>query len=165
MGTPLPSYGPPKFVKSWGIRRFPPGTPQTLGQRKPQNRARFLTVWRGNQREKNHEGFMHTSPNKYPRKRPRNLSKKTAKKRLKKSPKRKTRKNTIKPWGTMPNHLCIPWKVHTRSSFRSIILPSHKISPWSSQASPIEILRIIRRENWKSKWVRVPRVGCHPLTS
>jgi hypothetical protein len=27
-------------------------------------------------------------------------------------------------------------KVHTRSSFRPIILPSHKISPWSSQASP-----------------------------
>jgi hypothetical protein len=27
-------------------------------------------------------------------------------------------------------------KVHTRSSFRPIILLSHKISPWSSQASP-----------------------------
>jgi hypothetical protein len=26
-------------------------------------------------------------------------------------------------------------KVHTRSSFRPIILPSHRISPWSSQSS------------------------------
>jgi hypothetical protein len=27
-------------------------------------------------------------------------------------------------------------KVHTRSSFHPIILPSYKISPWTSQASP-----------------------------
>jgi hypothetical protein len=34
-------------------------------------------------------------------------------------------------------------KVHSRSSFRPIILPSYKISPWSSQASP---------RNSKGKW-------------
>jgi hypothetical protein len=65
----------------------------------------------------------------------------------------------------MPNHLYIPRKVHTRSNFRPIILPSHKISPWSSQASPIEILREIGRQNRKTKWARVTRDGCHPLTS
>jgi hypothetical protein len=43
MGTPLSSYGPPKLVESRGIEGFPPRTPQTLGQRKPQNRAPFLT--------------------------------------------------------------------------------------------------------------------------
>jgi hypothetical protein len=43
MGTPLPSYGPPNLVESRGIKGFPPRTPQTLRQRKPQNRAPFLT--------------------------------------------------------------------------------------------------------------------------
>jgi hypothetical protein len=37
-------------------------------------------------------------------------------------------------------------KVHTRYSFRPIILPSHKISPWSSQASPRNSLG-----KWKGK--------------
>jgi hypothetical protein len=57
----------------------------------------FSRIWVGNQREKNHEGFMHTSPKNPPRERPRNLSKKIAKKRLRKSPKRKTGKNSNKP--------------------------------------------------------------------
>jgi hypothetical protein len=43
MGTPLPSYGPPKLIESRGIAEFPPRTPQTLEQRKPQNRVPFLT--------------------------------------------------------------------------------------------------------------------------
>jgi hypothetical protein len=64
---------------------------------KTQNRAPFLTDWEGDQREKNHEGFMHTFHNKSPRKWPRNLSKKIAKKRLRKSPKRKTGKNSNNP--------------------------------------------------------------------
>jgi hypothetical protein len=42
MDTPLPSYGPPKLVESRGIGGFPPRTPQTLEQRKHQNRAPFL---------------------------------------------------------------------------------------------------------------------------
>jgi hypothetical protein len=48
---------------------------------------------------------------------------------------------------------------------RPIILPSHKISPWSSQSSPMEILRKIGRKNRKTKWSRVPRDDCHPLTT
>jgi hypothetical protein len=61
-------YGPPKLVKSKGIDGFPPITHQTLGQRKPQNWAPFLTDLGGNQRVKSSEGLMHTSPNKSPRK-------------------------------------------------------------------------------------------------
>jgi hypothetical protein len=57
----------------------------------------FSRIWVGNQKEKNHEGFIHKSPNKSPRERPRNLSKKFAKKRLQNSPKRKTGKNSNKP--------------------------------------------------------------------
>jgi hypothetical protein len=49
----------------------------------------FSHIWEGNQREKNHEGFMHTSPNKSTREQPRKLSKKITKERLRKSPKRK----------------------------------------------------------------------------
>jgi hypothetical protein len=46
MGTPYPSYGPPKLVETRGIEGFSPRTHQTLGQRKPQNRAPFLTDFR-----------------------------------------------------------------------------------------------------------------------
>jgi hypothetical protein len=45
------------------------------------------------------------------------------------------------------------------------IHPSLKISPWSSQASPMEDLRKIGSENSKGKWARVSRDGCHPLFS
>jgi hypothetical protein len=74
----------------------------------PKIRPLFTQIWEGNQREKNHEGFMHTSPNKSPREWPRNLSKKIAKKRLRKTRKRKTGKNSNKPRGTTLNHLYIP---------------------------------------------------------
>jgi hypothetical protein len=47
-------------------------------------------------------------------------------------------------------------KVHTRSSFRPIILPSHKISPLSSQASPRNS-KEKEEENSKTKWARVPK--------
>jgi polyribonucleotide nucleotidyltransferase len=43
MGTPYPSYGPPKLVESRGIKEIPPRTPLTLEHRKPQNRAPLLT--------------------------------------------------------------------------------------------------------------------------
>jgi hypothetical protein len=86
MGTPLPSYGPPKLVESRGIKGFPPRTPQTLERRKPQNRAPFLTDLGRESKGKNHKGFMHTTPNKSPREKPRKLSKKIAKKRLRKLP-------------------------------------------------------------------------------
>jgi hypothetical protein len=81
MGTPLPSYGPQKLIESRGIEGFPPRTPQTLGQRKPQNRDLCSRIWEENQRENNHEGYKHTSPKKSPREPPRNLSKKIAKKK------------------------------------------------------------------------------------
>jgi hypothetical protein len=43
MGTPYPSYGPPKLVESRGIEEIPPRTTLTLEHRKPQNRAPLLT--------------------------------------------------------------------------------------------------------------------------
>jgi hypothetical protein len=43
MGTPYPSYGPPKLVESRGIEEIPPRTPLTLERQKPQNRAPLLT--------------------------------------------------------------------------------------------------------------------------
>jgi hypothetical protein len=110
-----------------------------------------------------HEIFC--SATKSQRERSRNHSKKIAKKRLRKLPKRTNGNNTSKPWGTTPNHLYITKRFIQGQACRPIILPSHKISPWSSQASPIEILEKIGRENRKTKWARVPRDGCHPLTS
>jgi hypothetical protein len=55
---------------------------------------------------------------------------------LPKSPKRRHGKDTSKPWVTMSNYLYIPKRFIQGLSCRLIILPSHKISPWSSQASP-----------------------------
>jgi hypothetical protein len=86
---------------------------------------------------------------------------KIAKKRLRKSPKRETGKNSNKPWGTTPNHLYIPLRFIQGLACRPIILPSLKISPWSSQASPIDILGKIGRENRKNKMSEGSRVGCH----
>jgi hypothetical protein len=88
-------------------------------------------------------GIMHTSPTKYQRERSQNLHKKFAKKRLWKSPKRRNEKDTSKPSGTTPNHLYTPKRYKQGLACRPIILPSHKISPWSSQASP---------RNSKGKW-------------
>jgi hypothetical protein len=42
------------------------------------------------------------------------------------------------------------WRFIQGLSCRPIIQPSHKISPWSSLASPMEILRKIGRENRKA---------------
>jgi hypothetical protein len=63
MFTPYPSYGPPKLVESRVIEGFPPRIPQTLEQQKPQNRAPFLYDLGGESKGKNHEGFIHISPN------------------------------------------------------------------------------------------------------
>jgi hypothetical protein len=90
---------------------------------------------------------MHTSPTKSPRERSRNRFKKIAKKGLRKSPKRTNGDNTSKPWGTTSNHLYITKWFIQGLACRLIIHPSHKISPWSSQASPIEILRKIGKPN------------------
>jgi hypothetical protein len=58
--------------------------------------------------KKNHEGFMHTSPNKSPRKLPRNLSKKIAKRRLRKTPKKENWEELKQALRNTPNHLYIP---------------------------------------------------------
>jgi hypothetical protein len=54
-------------------------------------------IWEGNQREKNHEGFTHTSPTKSLRARSRKRTKKTSKRGLRKSPPRTNGNNTTKP--------------------------------------------------------------------
>jgi hypothetical protein len=49
----------------------------------------------------------------------------------------------------MPNHLYIPKRFIQGLACHPIVLPSHEISPLSSQANPIQILRKIGRENRK----------------
>jgi hypothetical protein len=115
--------------------------------------------------EKNHEGFTHTTPTKSPRARSRKCTKESTKRGLRKSLPTTNRDNTTKPWGTTPNHQYIPKRFIQGLACCPIIQPSHKISPWCSQVSPIEILGKIWMENKKTKWARVPRDGCNPLTS
>jgi hypothetical protein len=59
-------------VESKGIERFPPRTPQTLGQRKPQNRTPFLTDLGGESKGK--------EPRRVPAYIPQQIPKKTASK-------------------------------------------------------------------------------------
>jgi hypothetical protein len=73
------------------------------------------------------------------------------KKRLRKSPKRRNGKDTSKPWGTTLNHLYIPRRFIQGLSCHSIILPSHKISPWISQASPRNSKGKMEGENRKTE--------------
>jgi hypothetical protein len=135
MGTPWPSYGPPKLAESRGIEGFPPRTPLTLGQRKPQNWAPLLTNLGGESKGKEPWRVHVYTPTKSQREMSKNRLKKITKKRLRKSPKRKTGKNSNKPWGTTLNHLYIPWRfIQGLSSARSSY--PHNVSPRSSQASP-----------------------------
>jgi hypothetical protein len=140
-------------------------TSRTRRTQKPPKLKPFQRVCWSNITKKRGIRSSYVTSNKNPSKKRPKLLHGNSKKRLRKSPKRKNGKNTNKPWGTTLNHLYIPWKVHTRSSFRPIILSSHKIAPWSSQASPIEILRKIGSENRKTKWARVLRDDCCPLSS
>jgi hypothetical protein len=80
-------------------------------------------------------------PIKSPRVRSRKHPKKSTKRVLRKSPPKTNGNNTTKPWGTTPNHIYIPKRFIQGLACRLIIQPSHKISPWSSQASPMEIIR------------------------
>jgi hypothetical protein len=82
-----------------------------------------------------------------------------------KSPKRTNGNNTSKPWGTKPTDLYIARRFIQVLACRPIILPSHKITPWSSQASLMENRRKIGRENRKTKRAKVPRDGWHTLTT
>jgi hypothetical protein len=86
-------------------------------------------IWDGNQREKNLEGFTHTSPTKSPRARSRKHTKKTSERGLRKSPPRTTGNNTTKPSRTTPNHLYIPRRFIQGLACRPINQPSHNISP------------------------------------
>jgi hypothetical protein len=102
----------------------------------------------GESKGKNHEGFMHTSPNKSSRKRLRNLSKKITKKRLRKSPKKNE-------WGQHIQAL----RNHTESSIhhkavytRSSLPPDH---PSLSQDLTMMLSSYSYRnprENRKGKW-------------
>jgi hypothetical protein len=125
VGTPhghsIASYDPPKLVESRGIEGFSPRTPQTLEQRKLQNRAPFLTDLGGepsciyppkNHREKGLEIAL--------RKTPRKGSEIHQKGKLGKT------QTSLEEHVKSSIHTM---KVHTRSSFRPITLPSHKISP------------------------------------
>jgi hypothetical protein len=57
----------------------------------------YSWISKGNHKEKNHKGFMHTPPTKSQRERSQIRHKKMAKKRLRKSPKKENRRDTIKP--------------------------------------------------------------------
>jgi hypothetical protein len=74
-------------------------------------------------------------------------------------------RDTTRLWGTTPNHLYILWRFIQGIACRPIILPSHKIPLGSSQANPGNSKGKMEEENSKTKWVRVPRDGCHPLTT
>jgi hypothetical protein len=87
-------------------------------------------------KEKRHTILMCEFQNKSRKETPPNPSHENPKKRLRKTPKKTNGRDTIKPWGTTPNHLYIPWRFIRGLACHPIIHPSLKISPWSSQASP-----------------------------
>jgi hypothetical protein len=71
--------------------------PLTLRGENPKNEPLRSRIWEGNQREKNHEGFMHTYPTKSQRERSQNHHKKITMKGLQKLPKMEDGRDTIKP--------------------------------------------------------------------
>jgi hypothetical protein len=129
MDTPYPSYGPPKLVESREIEGFPPRTHQTLGQRKPQIRATFPTDLGGESKGKEPRRVHAYIPQQIPKK---TASKSLQENRQEKAPKITKKENREELKQALRNHAessIHTMKVHTRSSFRPIILPSHKISP------------------------------------
>jgi hypothetical protein len=82
MGTPQPSYGPPKLVESRGIEGFSQRTPLTLGQRKPQNRAPLLTNLGGKLKGKEPLRDQAYTPHQIPKRKASKSLKKISKKRL-----------------------------------------------------------------------------------
>jgi hypothetical protein len=129
MGTPQPSYGPPKLVESRGIEGFPPRTHQTLRQQKPQNRAPILTDLGGESKRKEQRRVHAYIPQQIPKQ---TTSKSLEENRQEKAPKITKKENREELKQALRNHAessIYTMKVHTRSSFRPIILPSHKISP------------------------------------
>jgi hypothetical protein len=129
MGTPWPSYGPPKLVESRGIKGFLPTTTQTLGQRKPQNQAPFHTDLGGKSKGKEPRRVHAYIAQQIPK---RMASKSLQENRQEEAPKNTKKENREELKQASRNHAessIHTMKVHTRSSFRPIILPSHKISP------------------------------------
>jgi hypothetical protein len=134
--------------------------PITLEHRKPQNRTPLLTDLEEESKGKEPRRAQAYIPHKIPKRKASKSLQENHQEKAPKITKRTNENNTSKPWGTTPNHLYIPKRFIQGLVCRPIILPSHKISPWTSQASPMEILRKIGK-----KWSRVPRDGCHPLTT
>jgi hypothetical protein len=97
MGTPYTSYGPPKLVESRGIEVFPPRTHQTLGQRKPQNRAPILTDLGGESKGKEPRRLHAYIPNKSPKNGLETSPRKSPRKGSENHQKRKSGKNPNKP--------------------------------------------------------------------
>jgi hypothetical protein len=91
-------------------------------------------------------------------------SKKIATKGLRKSPKRTNGNNTSKPWGTTPNHLYI-----TKRFIQGLASAQSSYPLTRSHHEALKLVLEIPREkeevNSKTKWARVPRDGCHPLTT
>jgi hypothetical protein len=104
---------------------------------------RFPWVWRHEITIKMHEASTHVSL--------KEIQGKTLS-NLRNQPKNENTKEALKrpTWIITPNLLCKPWKIHTGLTCLLNIHPSLMISPWSSQASPMENLGKIGRENSKS---------------
>jgi hypothetical protein len=129
MGTPLPSYGPPKLVDSTGIEGFPPRTPQTLGQRKPQNRTPFLTNLGGESKGKEPRRVHAYIPQQIPKRTSSKSLQENCQEKAPKTIKKENREEIKQALRNQAKSSIHTMKVHTRSSFRPIILLSHKISP------------------------------------
>ena len=147
MGTPYPSYGPPKLVESREIEGFPPRTPRTLEPRKPQNWAPLLTDLGGESKGKEPRRVHAYIPHQIPK---RKVSKPPQEKRQEKAPKVTKNGKWERHNQALRNHAessIHTMKVHTRSSLPPIH-PSLSLDlTWSSQASPRKT-----RENSKRKW-------------
>jgi flagellar motor switch protein FliM len=129
MGTPYPSYGPPKLVESIRIEGFPPRTPQTLEQQNPQNRAPFLMDLGRESKGKEPRRVHAYIPQQIIE---RKASKSLREKHQEEAPKNTKKENREELKQALRNHAessIHNMKVHRRSSFCPIILPSHKISP------------------------------------
>jgi hypothetical protein len=94
MGIPWLLFGAPELAKSRGIKGFPPRTPLSRNLSKPTNQAPFIKDLRWGHKEKNHKGFMYTSPTESQRERPQIHHKKIAKKVSERHQKGKMRETT-----------------------------------------------------------------------
>jgi hypothetical protein len=129
MGTSYPSFGPPKLVESKGIEGFPLRTTQTLEQQKPPKQAPFLTDLGVESKGKEPRRVHAYIPLQIAE---RKASKSLQEKRQEKAPKSTKKENREELKQASRNHaksFIHTIKVHTRSSFCLIIVPSHKTSP------------------------------------